>query len=170
MIRIRQENIHDYQTVRHIVQTAFRYAAQSDGNEQDLVKALRKGNTFIPALSLVAELSGRAAGYILFSKIRIGGHDELALAPLGVLPQYQKMGIGTALIREGHSIARRLGYHYSVVLGDAAYYSRLGYVSAVTYGIKPPVESWGAHFMAVQLNDTAVEISGVAVYPEAFGL
>lgn len=44
--------------------------------------------------------------------------EELALAPLAVLPEYQRKGVGRSLIREGHRIAKSLGYNYSVVLGN----------------------------------------------------
>ena len=52
--------------------------------------------------------------------------EVLALAPLSVLPEFQKQGIGQALIQEGHKIAQNLGYNYSIVLGDFSYYSKAG--------------------------------------------
>ena len=57
-------------------------------------------------------------GHILLTKIMIGSNVELALAPLSVLPDHQKRGIGSALINEGHRIAKTLGYSYFVVLGS----------------------------------------------------
>ena len=56
-------------------------------------------------------------------------------APLAVLPEYQKQGVGSKLIEEGHKIAKKLGYHFSIVLGSEKYYPRFGYVPAIQYGI-----------------------------------
>ena len=94
MLEIRQENKNDYEQVYNVVKTAFENAEHSDGNEQDLVNDLRKSDSFIPELSLVAVKNNKIVGHILFTKIRIGKYEELALAPLAVLPKYQRKGIG----------------------------------------------------------------------------
>ena len=146
MLEIRKENIDDYEEIYNVVKTAFETAEHCDGNEQDLVVALRKGDNFIPDLSLVALKDNKIVGYILFTKIRIGEFEEVALAPLGVLPKYQKKGIGSKLIKEGHIIAKKLGYHYSVVLGSNEYYSKFGYIPAIEYGIKAPFDVQSENF------------------------
>lgn len=170
MIKIRQENKNDYQEVYNLIKTAFKTAKHSDGNEQDLVVNLRKSNNFIPKLSLVAKKENEIIGYILFTKIKIGEHEELALAPLGVLPKYQKQGVGSMLIKEGHRIAKNLKYHYSVVLGDPKYYSKFGYSLASKYGVKPPFDVPDENFMIAKLNDADVEIKGLVKYAKEFGV
>lgn len=109
MLEIRQETKKDYEEVYNVVKTAFETAEHSDGNEQDLVVALRNTNNFIPQLSLVAIQDSKIVGYILFTKVKIGEYEELALAPLGILPKYQKQGIGKKLIEKGHQIAKEFG-------------------------------------------------------------
>ncbi|MCI9016445.1 MAG: N-acetyltransferase [Clostridia bacterium] len=109
MLEIRQETKKDYEEVYNVVKTAFETAEHSDGNEQDLVIALRNSNNFIAQLSLVAIQDSKIVGYILFTKIKIGEYEELVLAPLGVLPEYQKQGIGKKLIEKGHEIAKEFG-------------------------------------------------------------
>ena len=101
-MRIRQEKPEDYEEVYELVREAFASAEHADGNEQDLVEALRKGDAFIPELSLVAEEGGQLAGHILFTRARVGEVEVLALAPLSVRPAFQRQGVGTALIEEGH--------------------------------------------------------------------
>ena len=170
MIEIRQENQKDYEEVYRVIKTAFETAEHSDGNEQDLVVALRNSDSFIPELSLVAIKDNKIVGYILFTKIKIGNNEELALAPLAVLPKYQKQGIGSKLIQQGHKIAKKLGYHYSIVLGSETYYPKFGYVPAIQYGIKAPFEVSNENFMAIKLNDTDIEIKGTVRYAKEFGI
>ena len=69
---IRQEEKRDYHDIYAVVKAAFESADHSDGNEQDLVNALRQSGAYIPELSLVAEIDGRIAGHIMFTKVRIG--------------------------------------------------------------------------------------------------
>lgn len=167
---IRTEQQADYESVYQVVKNAFETAEQSDGNEQDLVNALRQSSAFIPELSLVSEIKGKIVGHIMFTKLQIGGHTALALAPLSVLPQYQRQGIATSLILEGHKIAQSLGYSYSVVLGSEKYYPRIGYLPAETYGIQPCFEVPSKNFMAYKLCENAPIISGIVKYAEEFGI
>ena len=169
-MNIRKEKMEDYNSIYAVVKAAFDNAEHADGNEQDLVDALRKSAAFIPELSLVARLDGRIAGHILFTKARIGKTTQLALAPLSVLPLFQRQGIGTVLIQEGHRIAKELGYAYSIVLGSETYYPRLGYVPASRYGIRPPFEVPDTNFMAFPLRIPAPQISGVLEYAPEFGI
>ena len=170
MIKIRQENEKDYNQIYNVVKTAFEKAEHSDGNEQDLVVDLRNGNGYIPELSLVAELDGKIVGYIMFTKILISENEEIALAPLAVLPEYQKQGIGSKLIEHGHKIAKDLGYHYSVVLGSEKYYPKFGYIPAINYGIKPPFDVPSDNFMAIKLNKNNTVIKGIVRYSKEFGI
>ena len=104
-IEIRQETKKDEAAVYDLIMEAFAAAEHADGNEQDLAAALRKGSSFIPELSLVAEVDHRLAGHILFTRAKVGEDEVLALAPLSVKPQYQRQGSGTALIRDGQRLA-----------------------------------------------------------------
>ena len=170
MIEIRKEQKSDYEEVYNLVKTAFEKAKESDGNEQDLVVDLRNSDNFVPELSLVAKKDDKVVGYILFTKIQIGKYEELALAPLAVLPEYQRQGIGSKLIKEGHKIAKEMGYHYVVVLGSDKYYPKFGYEKASKYGIKPPFDVPDENFMAIKLNDLSEEIKGTVKYAKEFGI
>lgn len=167
---IRTEQQADYDSVYRVVKSAFAAAEQSDGNEQDLVNALRQSNAFIPELSLVSEINGKIVGHIMFTKLQIGRHTALALAPLSVLPKYQRQGIGTSLILAGHKTAQTLGYSYSVVLGSEKFYPRIGYLPAEKFGIQPCFEVPGKNFMAYKLSENAPIISGIVKYADEFGI
>lgn len=167
---IRQEEPKDYQDVYTLVKTAFSTADHCDGNEQDLVAALRQSDAFLPQLSLVAEQNGNIVGHIMFTKAKVGPHTVLVLAPLSVLPQNQKQGVGAALIREGHKIAKGLNYQYVLVLGSETYYPRFGYVPAEQLGIRAPFSVASENFMAIRLKENAVPLSGTVTYAPEFGL
>ena len=79
---LRQELPKDYETVHHLIADSFATAEHSDGNEADLVAALRTGPSFVPALSRVAEVQGEIVGHILLTKAHVGSTTVLALAPL----------------------------------------------------------------------------------------
>lgn len=168
-MKIRQETPEDYSEIYTLIREAFSQAEYADGTEQDLVVNLRREDAFIPELALVAEEGKELVGYILFTRAKVGGDDVLALAPLAVKPAYQRQGIGTALIREGHRIARELGFGYSLVLGSERYYPREGYRPAKDFGIEVPEGFPPENFMAIRLFDDAAPISGNVVYPKAFG-
>lgn len=167
---IRQEESKDREAIYQVVKAAFASAQQADGNEQDLVNDLRKGRAYLPQLSLVAELDGAVIGHILFTKATVGDAVVLALAPLSVLPEHQRQGVGTALIREGHRIARALQYGYSVVLGSETYYPRMGYLPADGFGILPPFDVPRENFMACKLLASAPPVRGTLRYAEELGI
>ena len=170
-MKIRQEGAADHKVVYDLVEKAFKGAEHTDGNEQNLVEALRGGRSFVPELSLVAEVEKEVAGHILFTEARIGKDVLLVLAPVSVLPEYQGKGIGGKLIEEGHRIARELGYRGVVLLGYPAYYSKFGYVPSVTYGIESPFDVPEEYFMAVELEKGSLkEIEGTVEFPEEFGI
>ena len=170
MIKIRQEAHDEYDEIGQVVKEAFDTAEHSDGNEHELVTALRSSDAFVPELSLVAVCDGKIVGHILFTKVKVGGTTQLALAPLSVLPGYQRQGIGTALIEAGHKKARESGYVYSIVLGSPAYYPKMGYVPAVRYGILPPFDVPSENFMACRLIENGPQVSGVVEYAKEFGI
>ncbi|OUP84133.1 GNAT family N-acetyltransferase [Lachnoclostridium sp. An169] len=167
---IRKETEKDYEEVYRLIKEAFATAEHADGNEQDLVAALRKGESFIPELSLVAEKDGCLAGHILFTRALVGTDEVLVLAPLSVKPEYQRQGIGSALIAEGHRIAGEMGFEYALVLGSELYYPRFGYVPAEQLGVEVPDGMPSANFMAVRLRDDARPLHGAVTYAEEFGI
>lgn len=169
-LEIRQEAPQDYAVIYQLVKEAFASAEKSDGNEQDLVSALRISDAFVPALSLVAVVDGNIVGHILFTNVSVGTHTALALAPLSVHPAYQRRGIGLALMKKGHKIAQQLGYEYSIVLGSSKYYSKVGYVPARTYGITAPFDVPDENFMAIKLTNDAEILNGTVKYDKAFGI
>jgi putative acetyltransferase len=169
-MNIRRETEKDFSSVRKVNESAFETT-----EEADLVDSLRKNPNYIPELSLVAEDNGEVIGHILFTPLTITDsevdHKLLALAPMAVLPKYQKKGIGSALIKAGFEKAQELGYKAVIVLGHPDYYPRFGFIPAEQFGIHPPLEEWKEAFFAKELEKGSLkDVSGTVSYLPEFGI
>ncbi len=164
MIEIIKESKNDYNEVYNLVKSAFETAEHSDKTEHILVGNLRNSNEFIEDLSLVAKDGKKIAGHIMFTKIKINDREEIALAPLSVLPEYQNRGIGSLLIKKGHEIAKSLGYEFCVVLGDDKYYTKFGYKPASEFNISAPFDVPSENFMAINLFNRDTKLNGEVIY------
>jgi len=169
-ILIRQERETDFDSVYAVVRSAFETMEVASGDEQDLVNRLRKSSAFIPELSLVAVCDGKIVGHIMFTKMKVGIHPALALAPVAVLPEYQKQGIGGKLIAEGHRIARELGHSVAILVGHPNYYQRFGYQPAGNFNIQAPFDVPADAFMVLELREGGLMgVSGLIEFaPEFF--
>jgi predicted N-acetyltransferase YhbS/SAM-dependent methyltransferase len=153
-VTVRADTPGDLEAVREVNRHAF---GQED--EARLVDALRDGG--YARLSLVAEEGGRVVGHILFSDLPIvtqaGTLHGLALAPVAVLPERQRQGVGSRLVREGHRVV--------VVLG----HPRFGFSARLAGRLEAPFS--GPAFMALELVPGALAgVEGVVQYPPPFGL
>lgn len=172
-IQIRQEQSSDYTAVLNLIEAAFKTMKYSDHTEHFLVERLRQSDAFIPELSLVAVNDNQIVGHILLSLVKIKNeHSEfesLSLAPVSVLPDFQRKGIGGQLIKASHQLAKDLGYQSVILLGHREYYPRFGYLQADSFGIELPFDSPKEHCMAIELNKNALkEVSGMVEYPKEF--
>lgn len=169
MITIRQETPFDIAAIHSLNRKAF----GGRDAEAKLVDNIRKSEHFIPELSLVADEKGQILGHILFSQIRIdtqeGPVPALALAPMAVLPEHQKTGIGSALVRQGLSNSKQLGHSIVIVLGHSGYYPRFGFTASAAKSLECPYGDCGTAWMALELVAGALEgVRGRVVYPSAF--
>jgi putative acetyltransferase len=164
---IRPETTADLEAIRHVNRTAF---GQDD--EARLVDALRGGGYV--RVSLVAEKVGQVVGHILFSDLPIVTQTEtvraLAIAPMAVLPEFQKQGIGSALIRRGLEVCTEQGHRIVVVVGHPHFYQRFGFSPKMAARLDSPF-SGQDFFMALELVPGVLDqVSGRVVYPPPFGL
>ncbi|MEZ0397425.1 MAG: HAD-IA family hydrolase [Anaerolineales bacterium] len=166
-LTIRPETPADRAAIRRIHERAF-----GRPNEAEAVDLIRRRGQAV--LSLVAARGRHRLGHVLFSPVTVDGQpalDGLGLGPIAVLPQVQRTGIGSRLVRAGLALARQAGFGFVVVVGDAAYYSRFGFRPARRFGLTCPYGD-GDFFMALELEpgalaDAAGRLRYVAAFDEA---
>lgn len=149
MITIRDEQPLDVEAIR-----AVHLAAFGQPQEATLVDQLREGGAIA---SLVAERSPHIIGHICFSPVEIVSESPVAglvagLAPLAVLPEWQRQGVGTQLVVAGIASCRQLGYQAIVVLGHPTYYPRFGFIPASRLGWRCEYDVPDEVFMVLELQ------------------
>ena len=126
-ITIREEKPTDVEEIRELTAKAFADKDYSNQTEHFVIDALRAAGVL--SISLVALLDDQIVGHNAFSPIEIsdGTKNWYAMGPLSVLPQYQRLGIGGMLIREGLAKLKALNAGGCYLVGDSRYYPRFGF-------------------------------------------
>ena len=170
---IRAENLEDSLQVSQIVKRAFTEGERGYEGEAELVEKLRASDRYIAELSLVAEIDGQIIGHIMLTRVYIqtvGSRvPTLILAPVSVLPDFQKQGIGGALIHAVHKIAIDLEESHVFLLGYKNYYPRFGYRPSRHFGITFPENQDDDHCMAIELVEGSLsKVRGILEYSQPF--
>jgi putative acetyltransferase len=162
---IRYATSSDSAAIRAILRHAF-----PAKEEADLVEQLRADGDVL--VELVAASDIAIQGHILYSPLAIERDGEAlkaaALAPVAVLPAFQKQGLGGALIRAGNARCAELELDAIVVLGHAEYYPRFGFSARTAESLQAPFS--GPHFMALELKPGILKDGGTVRYAKAFGV
>jgi putative acetyltransferase len=166
MVVVRPESPGDRASVRVVNERAFPTPL-----EAHIVDAVR--DRCADMISLVADVDGRVVGHVLFSPVRIDGArgrvDGMGLAPMAVLPEYQRQGVGSALVRAGLDLLRARSCPFVVVLGHPEYYPRFGFEPASRRGV---VSQWPGvpdeAFMVLALSASPDRLAGAAYYRDEF--
>jgi putative acetyltransferase len=163
---IRPEQSGDFDTVHALLLSSFGHEAQAR-----LVDRLRASGKI--ASALVAEEKQRILGHVVFSKVvthaEAGELSTLALAPLAVVPAFQRLGIGSALVSAGLERCRQERHARVLVLGDPVYFTRFGFVPAERFRLKCPFPAPDKSFMAIELEPGAFAgASGIVRFGHEF--
>jgi putative acetyltransferase len=159
---IREEVPDDAPAIRRVVEEAFGGPVESQ-----LVELLREADDVVLALVAADQESQAILGYVLFSRMQLHGVRTVGLAPVAVLPEQQKSGIGAALIRAGLERLRERGEQAVFVLGHAEYYPRFGFQRELAAQFESPYA--GPHFFALELVPGVLTgRSGPVEYAPAF--
>lgn len=160
---IRPETEADIHAIEEITKLAFKDEPYSEQTEHLIVNELRKSGAL--SVSLVAEIDGELVGHVAFSPVEISDNTKnwYGLGPVSVHPDFQKQGIGSALIQDGLEKIQALGAAGCVVLGEPAYYTNFG------FEVKSNLSFEGApaeYFMNQSFSDN--EVHGQVSYHKAF--
>jgi putative acetyltransferase len=160
---VRSEMETDIEAISRVTIAAFANHAYSRQTEQFIVHALRKANAL--ALSLVAEINGKVVGHIAFSPVTIsdGSEDWYGVGPVSVLPEFQRQGIGKALVQEGLASLKMRGAEGCVLVGDPAYYHRFGLRSLPHLTLEGVPQE---NFLALPLSENTAR--GAVVFHQGF--
>jgi putative acetyltransferase len=139
---IRSEAQGDIAAIRAIEEAAFPRSV-----EAKLVDDLRDAGDSV--FSLVAVEDKTIIGHAMFSRLR-APFPALALGPVAVLPDRQRMGVGSRLIREGIARSEAGGWLGIFVLGDPAFYRRFGFDAGKASGFTSPYA--GPHWMTLSIG------------------
>jgi putative acetyltransferase len=162
-MEIRQETLNDHAHVFELNSLAFETEA-----EAKLVEKLRDAR---PHLSLVAEREGKIIGHIFFSPMIFEDQPTsfLGLAPMAVLPEFQKQGVGKQLVHKGLKQAAENGFTAIFVLGHKDYYPRFGFEMAKTRGFFSEYPVPDEYFMVLELEkDSLKGKQGLVKYSPEF--
>lgn len=140
MSGIRRETEADYRAVEELHRNAFWNVQVPGCSEHYLAHVLRKHPDFIPELDLVYELDGEIVGNVMYTKSELleeSGNSTgiLTFGPIGVAPEYQRRGIGKALLEASFDIAAGLGYPAIAIFGDPDNYVARGFRSCKRYNV-----------------------------------
>ena len=155
---IRPEAADDAGSVRDVLRAAFQGEA-----EATLADELRADGDIVLSLVAVDQNDG-VVGYVAFPRLSVAGVPCAALAPVAVAPEYQRRGIGQALIEQGMSMLRQRGEKLVFVLGEPAYYARFGFDPTTAAAFTSDYS--GPYFMASRADGAPA--SGAVRYPPAF--
>ena len=150
-ILIRSERATDAEAISQVTFAAFLGKFSDHPTEHLIVDGLREAGML--TLSLVAEADGKVVGHVAFSPVTVNGEfvGWYGLGPISVIPELQKQGIGSKLIREGLARLRDLGAKGCVLEGSPDYYQRFGFkpMPGLTYHAAPAPE----FFMALPFGE-----------------
>ena len=161
-LRVQPEGEADSNGIRAVHLAAFPTAA-----EADLVKMLHEDGD--AEISLVAKDGAQMVGHVMLSRMQVEGDGRtfraLGLGPVAVIPEFQRRGVGSALIDEAMRLAEQRGVEIVFLPGEPDYYRRFGFSPEAAAPFASPYA--GPYFMAKSFG-SPLPASGTAAYAPAF--
>lgn len=158
-VLIRPEQPGDYRTVEELTRDAFWDVYKPGCDEHLVAHRLRSHPDFIPELDFVALDGERIVGNIMYSRAAIVQPDGtrfpiVIFGPLSVHPDYQRRGVGSALVRHSLEQAREMGFAGVALTGSPDYYPRFGFRPGRDFGITDAEGNSSDYLMALPLTAT----------------
>lgn len=173
-VTIRNERPEEHRQVEELTREAFWNLYVPGCDEHFLLHTMRNHPDFIPELDFVADVDGLPVGNIAYARCRIidaagKSNNVIMFGPISVLPEYQKQGIGSALIRHSFEKARSMGFRAVMIYGDPRYYHRFGFRCAEKWDITTAEGKFSVGLMGAELVPGALNgISGRVIESEVY--
>jgi putative acetyltransferase len=172
---VRAQQDKDYEAIRCVYAEAFwrpRFRPPQDPGsvppEVGLFEALWEAGDLIPEFSFTALTDDGVVGHVTASQATVAADPVVAVGPIGVLPDLQGNGVGSALMDTLLAAADAADVPLIVLLGAPEYYSRFGFRPAEELGVIPPERGWGDAFQARPLTAHTASVAGRFQYASAF--
>jgi len=167
---LRPQRPEDYEAIRRIYAAAFARPedAQPVPLEVGIFEALWEAGDVIPELSFTALKEIEVVGHVTASRATVAADPVVAVGPIGVLPQHQGVGIGSALMEALLTAADAVGVPMVILLGSPRYYGRFGFRPAQEFGVISPEPAWGEAFQGRALTAYTPAVKGPFQYAPAF--
>ncbi len=162
-MQIRKEADSEADSIRAVVRAAF----TGGGHEPLIVDRLREAGAL--TLGLVALEDGEIVGHVAFSPLLIDGRDQrwLGLGPLAVRPDRQRIGIGSALVRQGLGMVEAMGSSGCILLGSPLYYGRFGFAADARLTLSGGPPGYAPYFQCRGFAEHSIP-QGEAAFHAAF--
>ena len=173
-IFIQRATKNDFLITENITREAFWNVYRPGCVEHLILHNIRKCNSYIIELDLVAFVGNNIIGHILSTKAKIVDtqgieHEILCVGPLSVLPDYQRKGIGSMLLKHSIKEAKELCFRGMILFGNPDYYHPFGFRNAQEYGITTKEDQNFEPFMALELQRNGLDnIRGRFIEDNAF--
>ena len=140
-LNIRLENETEYREVENLVRESFWNVYRPGCLEHFVLHELRKDPDFVPELDLVLEKDGKIIGQNMFMRAVIQSDDGreipiMTMGPIGILPEFKRMGYGKYLLDHSLERAAELGCGALCFEGNIDFYGKSGFRPASEFGIR----------------------------------
>ena len=158
-IILREEEKKDYFQNENVTREAFWNLYRPGCDEHFILHKLRERDSFIKKLTLIAIFEEKIIGNIVYSKMFKNKkmiNDIICFGPISVLPEFQKKGVGSLLIKSTFKMAKDLGYKAILITGNKNYYQRFGFKPSFDYNIHlegNKLDDKAEYFMAKELEE-----------------
>jgi putative acetyltransferase len=169
-VLIREERAEDHAAVAAVHRQAF---ADDGPMVAALVDDLRTSLDSEPGLSLVAVDAATVIGHVLFTRNLLDAPKRLVdvqvLSPIGVLPEHQRRGVGSDLVRRGLQELAQRALPLVFLEGSPAYYARFDFHPGGEHGFRrPSLRIPPAAFQVHLLPAYEAWMTGTLVYRREF--
>ncbi|MFY9487192.1 MAG: N-acetyltransferase [Solirubrobacterales bacterium] len=144
---------------------AILIAAFADATEAGLVARLRGSDSWVPELSIVVQQEEQLVAFALLSRVTAGESEALVLGPVAVLPNHQRGGLGTAVVRMALDRARGMNFECVVAIGPGPFLTNCGFRPAAARGLTTEMELPDDVFQVAELAPAGVT-PGPVLWPD----